>query len=1130
MPLNPIPEQSYSYFLAEAQDLLQQIEQGLLNLRDDRSTAKIHRLMRAAHTLKGSASSVGQSAISSVAHLLEDVFTALYNPDLVIDSEVESLLFQGYECLRILLTAEVTGSHIDESEVLNRSAGIIAQLQTKLGDQFNQDAMIPSSLELGFDIVQSMFEMGVSQRLQELRQSLHQPDSMLLETLRTQAEILLGLAESVELHGFQAIAQATLTALAHHPDQVRTIAQLALEDFSQGQAAVLAGDRTQGGAPSPQLQQLAGEKIAVSQSAAPAGAAPPPLPTEQPHRVEPAPPPPPLQPSEPSSKSPLLAHWLQTLTHPFHRQRPIAAHAHPEDSTISPPPMPSPDAEASLNPEIQAASDPLPDHWQTPAEPGPTQAAPGKPAHAIPGPTELSLDELFQDIAPQAIPFNPEQSTDLGTTPPDPLAPVVSEVEPVPPPQPDPNDLLPSPVAHNPSPVSTPTSAGGSLNREAVLPSIRVELAQLERLTHLTGELLTHQSQHTQQTDHLRLIVQELVDRLEKHQQTLGELRDWSDQRQLETRTAQRGLVGQGWSRQTSHPFQPSPLVAQFDTLEMDRYNSLQLLLQTSLNEAIELSSIAELVEQATRQAQRTLEVKHQTLRQVQDDMTKARMQPLGELLNRFPRVLKQLSSTYQKPVELSLKGTDVLVDKAIVEKLYDPILHLVRNAFDHGIEASETRQQAGKPAIGQIEIRAFHQGNRTVIEIADDGQGINWKRVGQQAVKLGMVSAEQLETLPRMQLLSLLFEPGFSTTTRPNELSGRGIGLNVVRSQLASLKGVVSVNSDIGQGTVFSLQIPLSLSITKLLVCQSNDVFYAFPVSAIAQILMPQSDQLRTLSEQRVALHLYQHGREVVVPIRRFLDLMAYSNTRLQTSASNDSPGHHSAPFVVIFQTTNGLIGVQVEQVIGEQELMIRSLGASLTPPPYIYGCCILNNSQMALVVDVELLIQQSVFPEDTNPLSEALSTNNIGNLSLPAAGQSGFHPPAPNHPRQPNILIVDDSLTQRQILLLTLQKVGYQVCQAEDGLAALLYVQQNPDIDLILCDVEMPRLNGFEFLSQCRPLLEAHQIPVIMLTSRSSTKYRQVAQELGVKAYLTKPYTDYELLSALTSCLSSSSAKTPV
>lgn len=259
MTLDPaIREQTYQYFLQEAPELLQALEQGLLNFKHDRSIRQVNNLMRATHTLKGAATSVGLDTIATVAHSLEDVFKALCQPDLSIDPETEALLFEGFECLRLPLVAELTQGTVNHSEILDRVATVFAQLQDRLGDCFSQSAPLPTSVELGFDVTQSIFEVGVAQRLDQIEAALSQGSPEAIATvLQIQAEVFLGLAESLNLPGFRAIASAILAALHQHPKRAIEIAETALTDLRAGQAAVLSGDRTVGGQPSAALQQLA---------------------------------------------------------------------------------------------------------------------------------------------------------------------------------------------------------------------------------------------------------------------------------------------------------------------------------------------------------------------------------------------------------------------------------------------------------------------------------------------------------------------------------------------------------------------------------------------------------------------------------------------------------------------------------------------------------------------------------------------------------------------------------------------------------------------------------------------------------------------------------------------------------
>ena len=1043
MTIDPILDEGHTTFLSEAQDILKRMEEDLLSLKDDRSTEKVHRLMRSAHTLKGAAASVERDVIKQVAHVMEDVFRALYNPNLVIDAEVETTLFEGYECLRLSLMAELAEGPLDPQDILNRAAGIIVKLQEKLGDDFDLEAPLPTSVELGFDVVQSIFEVVMAQRLQELEQVINQgnPEAIASE-LWAKANVFLGLAESLNLPGFEAIAQTTLTALQAHPEQIQTIAQLALEDFSQARALVLAGDRALGGTPSAALQVLAVIEPEIT--------------------------------SEPEISASAV---IET---------------HPVIGT-------------EMEPILTEATG-------TDIEPA-------------------SLDDLFGDV---------NATWELPTQHSDQL-----------------NETVISTESSRPS-VTIPAVSASDINESSRDEPVRVDLEQLKHLDYLAGELLINQSKQTNQNQQLRSSMEELRSSLQQHQQTLYHLQDAIEHLLVRIEYEKIGQSVTSIAPPLASPIAPtvappawtwltndsSPVT--FDALEIERYSHLRLLMRSALNETAQFDQITENVDQLTKQSSRSLDTQRRILRQVHDDLTQIRMQPLGDLLNRFPRLLQQLAAAHHKQVQLNLSGTHVLVDKTIAEKLYDPLLHLIRNAFDHGIEPPNVRLAQGKSEVGQIEIRANQQGNQTVIEIKDDGRGINLQRVAQRAIELNLITAEQISTMPESQMLDLLFQPGFSTATQLSDLSGRGIGLDVVNNQLKAMNGSVAISTTPQQGTTFTLKIPLSLTTTKLLICQAEGFFYALPVERIEQVLVPSPEQLKVLGGEQHAMQWRYQQEDLLVPLYSLAQLVKYTETGIQLHPKNLAP-RSSTPSqltnsdrtqtqsVLLLQTLYGYRGLRIDKILGEQELVVRALGTTIAPPPYVYGCCVLNNSRSALAIDVEVLMQltteveslpEYVLPPGLSPLSRFA-------LSLPAAINS-FKPERINQPgrslqsdRAKTILIVDDSLTLQHTLTQLLREAGYGVLQAGDGLEALAQLRQRSNVDLVLCDIEMPRLNGFEFLSQSAQNPALAKIPIVVLTSRSSAKHRQIALALGAVTYLTKPYDSSELLATIARLLQSSVLK---
>ncbi|MFB2935857.1 response regulator [Aerosakkonemataceae cyanobacterium BLCC-F154] len=1068
---NDIREQGYQYFLAEAPELLQNIEQELLNLREDYSLVKVHSLMRSTHTLKGAAANVGLETIKTISHHLEDVFKALYNPEIEIDPDLEMLLYEGYECLRLPLMAEITGGYVNESEALDRSVTVFAKLQEKLGDYFGKEAQIPSSVELGFDITKSIFEVGVKQRLESLAITIDSDNSSELETvLREQVEVFIGLGESLNLPGFGAIAKTTLTALELHPEQVKNIAQVALLDFSEGWSAVMEGDRTSGGKPSAALQELANsnpetldaENIITDELLE--------IPADN------------LDVSSPELVNDEITQYPELIVAEL-----------PETET---------EVEANLESDIEIeevlAEPSLDDVFGNFIE---TEDRP------------IFGEEVKIDISETTAEVTSEESLTVSATVEDhgkiitEEKAVISQVVP--------DQLVEQPPTKVKFQTATP-SPQTAANTKATHTSVRVDLELLERLSHLAGEMLIGQNRQLNISEQLQESIGQLWYRLRRHQQTISELRDWSDQLLV---VQERQRVVENWS-------------SSFDSLELDQHSELHELLQATLEELVQLEEAIESTDYLAKQSSQVLAKQRRLLNNAQDDLRTARMLPLGEIFSRFPRLLQQLSAAHKKRVKLTLIGTEVLIDRALAEKLYDPLLHLVRNAFDHGIELPEIRASQGKAETGKIEICAYHRANKTVIEVRDDGQGLDLDRIRRRAVEMQLLSVEQADKASEAILLNLLFEPGFSTASQVSDLSGRGIGLNVVRSQMEVLSGSVIVNSEPQKGTTFLLQFPLSLTMAKLMICETKGTVYALLSDAIEQIILPKSEQVQYSNGQKV-LHL-TNQRNTVIPIYNMAELMSgntpsYRSKLPEAIDRNQSETFKfsSTPLLLLRQTSQvdlwqgtKIVALEIDQIMGEQELVIRSLGKAIAPPSYVYGGSTLADGRLTLVIDPTILVSQ-LFDQAVgkNPISDWQWETNDSKLdpellSLQLNSPTSL-PMLATTPKK--ILVVDDSISVRQTLALTLQRSGYQVVQAQNGRDAIYQIQQNRGIQLVICDIEMPAMNGFEFLNSYRQDTVLPQVPVIMLTSRTGEKHRLLAKELGAVGYFTKPYRENEMLKAI-------------
>jgi|GEM_PF-351947 len=1344
-----ILEQGYVYFLTEAPELLQLIEQELFALSEERSIAKVHNLMRATHTIKGGAANVGLETIQSIAHSLEDVFKALYNPDLIVDSELQTLLLRAYECLRLPLNAELTGSSIDSDEIQQRAATVFAQLQTKMGDYLSDQTSIPTSVELGFDIVQSVFEMGVGQRLQSLAEVISQDDpEELADCLMTQAEVFIGLAESLNLPGFGKIAQTLRTALEANPDQVQAIAVIALADLNRGRDEILAGDRVSGGVPSIALQNFT--VIGAESLSSPDF-----YPTQETLFGQ-------LLDSDEQSEETFHQFSSDSSVETFHQfpsdsnletfaQFPsdsnleafaqfssdsnLEAFAQfPSDSTedisvvlintsANPEFAPVVDLQnTSANPEFAPVADlqsEITKFSDFLTESDSAKEQPLKPAiiriylktiryifgwlnHEANIPYQkLSLSLLipklqqgdrqeleehidyFHDwirlffefiqekqdsyslsIYRQKVILNSilavakyqyvdanqlsnldsdisiiqtiknqirevskeyknlppiigeetkwldrpklknlleikeistaitEESTnttdsfehaDESTNTTDSFEHVdestnttdsfehadesadlinsivttessdnlesiwgaeVSEIgnetitnfvvgSPI-------QEIIPQETvsiqaevvsaeetqitAQTTTQITAQTTTNYQSQPQQKNPSqppktrqqsfVRVDVEGLERLNYLAGELLIFQKRRALQDEQLKANIELLFQQLQRHQNTLGELRDLPLQKQIPTLAT------------------PKFSAVDFDVLEWDQYTEFHVALHEASEETLQLQETTESLELILRQSAQIQEKKQRLLLNIIEHLVDARMIPLGNVLSRFPSMVQKLANVYGKMVELKLIGTSVLIDKAIAEKLQDPLLQLVRNSFDHGIEPPELRREQGKPEQGAIEICAYHQGSQTVIEVRDDGRGLNLDKVRHRAIELNLIPDPEQTinyTAPtESDLLDVLFEPGFSTAAEVSEISGRGMGLDIVRSHIESLNGSITVRSTPKLGTSFILKIPFSMTTAQLMLVQAGGTVYALLLDSIERILLPTAEQVKQY-EGRKVLHWSTGTDERMIALRQLSDLMHYyhhlsANTRLLPKVSDTKITNP----ILLLRRNQEIFGLEVDQIIGEQELVIRPLGNAIIPPKYIYGCSSLANGTMILVIDAAMLLSQDTSPvfkptpaiapaQDLSQLATIIESQQLLAASNNVKTLVSALVPAPRTAHQPQLLlVVDDAISLRQTLSLTLQKHGYQVIQAQDGVEALEKLRQHPEISLVVSDLEMPRMNGFEFLTNIRTTPNA-KTPVVVLTSRSAEKHRQLAQELGAGAYLTKPYLEHDLINTV-------------
>lgn len=634
--------------------------------------------------------------------------------------------------------------------------------------------------------------------------------------------------------------------------------------------------------------------------------------------------------------------------------------------------------------------------------------------------------------------------------------------------------------------------------------TVRVPSKQLEQINDLFGEVIIQRNGLNLQLERLRKLARNLNQRVQILERENRQLRTAYD------KIATNGVVSYTPPalELTGDDHNPTKFVEnRFDSLEMDSYNELNLLSQEVMETIVQVQEVTTDLQLSLDDTDQIARKLNKTSKQLQRKLTRVRMRPLSDLVDRFPRALRDMSVEYGKNVQLKVEGAGTLIERSILEALNEPLMHLLRNAFDHGIEDAITRRDQGKPEQGLIEIKATHQGNRTIITVRDDGRGISLDGIRTKALAMGL-EATLLAQATDEEVLSLIFEPGFSTTEQVTTLSGRGIGMDVVRSKLKLVRGDVKVDTTLGVGTTFTLLVPFTLSVTRVLLVESNRMLLAFPTDVVSEISLLQNESILSIPGGNEVLD-WQGSMLPLVRLENYLEFNCprYDNPNLETP-----PAINSQSLLFINQGYQS-VAVVVDRCWGEQEVAIRHVEGNIPLPAGFSNSTILGDGRVVALVNVNELLYW-IASHDRTPrinqlptakLKSVFLTPNNDRLALSSTNQRG------------TILIVDDSINVRRFLAMTLEKGGYQVEQAKDGQDALEKLQSGLKVQAVICDIEMPRIDGYGFLGRVKSNDDFRNIPIAMLTSRSSDKHRQLAMQLGARAYFSKPYNEQELLKTM-------------
>jgi chemosensory pili system protein ChpA (sensor histidine kinase/response regulator) len=609
---------------------------------------------------------------------------------------------------------------------------------------------------------------------------------------------------------------------------------------------------------------------------------------------------------------------------------------------------------------------------------------------------------------------------------------------------------------------------------------VRVPLERMDELVKLVSELVISRSA-------FELRMNDLVREVEELQLSSERLRRVSSN--METKyevSALGGKMGLFGGTSVRNPKLELAMAdtRDFDDLQLDRYTEFHLLSRELTETTSDIRTVGIELANLIGDFDGILNRHRRLSSQIQDELMRTRMVPLATLANRLHRTVRVLAREQGKLVDLVIEGEDVELDTTVLDAIVDPLLHLLRNAVDHGIEPPELRQVMGKPDRGRINLRAYIEGNQVVIQVGDDGAGLDPQLIRAAAVSKGYISEAEAPELSEEALYTLVFMPGFTTAGEVSKVSGRGVGLDVVRTNVEKLKGMVAVDSIPSQNTTYTIRLPMTLAVTRALLVRASNETFAIPLGAVTQILRLERDKIERVGQEQVI-----RVEDQVYPLYRLGEVLKLEQPTDETVMRLP---------VLILKAGAEQVGLVVDQLLTGRDIVIKTLGTHLRRVHGITGATLMGDGSVVLILNpAELIVEAPRVETRVRALDRPVPASVDETLT---------------------IMIVDDSLSVRRVVSNLIKSAGWQPVAAKDGIEALemmqLYARQP---DLILIDIEMPRMDGYELMST----LKAHQaykdIPLVVLTSRAGSKHRQKALEIGAAEYIVKPYQDKVMLNII-------------
>ena len=1046
-------------FLEEAYDLINSTGSALHTWTEDPSDRSIAaELQRDVHTLKGGARMAGVEAIGDLTHVLEDLFEKVAEGQLEASDAMNDLLFACHDRLAQMVEQVATQKPCPPAEELVARVQSILRGESAPSEesaeapdlsetltQASDDDLIGIFLDEGLEIYDAISEC--------LDQWREEPEELTgLTQLQQELQTLKGGARLSDVDPIANLAEAwsdALDPLISGSNNQKTL--LKLSDRALGSLKTMLNSLEQGSKPEPDADLIedfrVAHEVAAEETAAPRE-------ESQQEAIDP-------EVLEifleeageiMDQLEQLLDDWRkEPANHTFNQEAQRALHTLKGGARLSQLTQLGDSAHAFETRLIDLGGNaPDESQWQAITE---------------------DHDAIISLVA--EIRKGYESGMGVSSAKAEQPAPAPAAPEPKKPEEPTPPAQTEKPVAPAPKPGKSPAKVRkqAAEAQRAAQETIRVSAPLLDELVNLAGETSITRGRLEQQTSDFGHTLDEMAATIERLREQL---------RRMEIETEAQIL----FSAEKEHG---PDYGDDFDPLEMDRYSSIQQLSRALTESSSDLADLRETLSDRVRDTETLLVQQSRINTELQEGLMKTRMIPFASMVPRLRRIVRQISGELGKKVDFDVRNAEGEMDRNILERMIAPLEHMLRNALDHGIESPADRKQAGKPETGEVTLSLTREGGDVVLRMIDDGAGIPSSVIRDKAIRQGMLRED--EDLSEREILQFILQPGFSTAQQVTQISGRGVGMDVVASEIKQLGGSLDIDSAVGRGTTFTVRLPFTVSVNRALMVSTGEDFYAIPLNTIEGIVRVSTYELEEYYKPDAPMYEYA-GQEY----------------RLQYLGSLLNSDHHpklqgqALPLpVILVRGAEQPMALQVDNLMGSREIVVKSLGPQFSSVRGVSGATILGDGNVVVILDLPAMIRSDILSE----------RQRLANLEK--ARESARY-----EEQATVVMVVDDSVTVRKVTSRLLERNGMEVITAKDGLDAVAQLQDHKP-DIILLDIEMPRMDGFEVASFVRHDDSLREIPICMITSRTGEKHRERALAIGVNEYLGKPFQETELLETI-------------